>query len=53
MLRHCSVRVIPSSTHPEQGNNSKTLKEVSEAAMDISRDKHKQEMDISLCTWDR
>lgn len=50
MPRHYSVGVIPSSTHPEQTNNSKTLREMSEAVMDMSRDKHKQE--ISLYRWD-
>lgn len=45
---HYSVRVIPFSTHPEQANNSKTLRETSEAVMGMSRDKHKQEMSLPV-----
>lgn len=49
MPRHS---ITLSSTHPEQGNNCKTLREMSEAVMGIRRYKHKQRtMSISLYRW--
>lgn len=51
--RHYSIRLTPSSTHSEQGYSCKTLREMSEAVMDMRGYKHKQrKMPISVYRWD-